>query len=212
MDSLGYLLAHYGYLAVFLLLTVGIFGIPLPDEFLVAFIGYLIFQREMHFWPAALAVISGGIMGISVNYVVGRTIGTRLCNGLGYFFPEKRQRLNCVTDWLGNSGGPVLFLAYFLPGARHWATVGAGVVKLPSGVCAALCLSRRGPLVIDLHLLGLSVGPRRRLQPSEPRPLSSGYQCGDHPLGAPVVLFHQNQTPAAVVLPLKKQENHSLNR
>ena len=91
MDSLGYLLTHYGYLAVFLLLMVGIFGIPLPDEFLVAFIGYLIFQREMHFWPAALAVISGGILGISVNYVVGRTIGDRLCKGLGYFSPEKLQ-------------------------------------------------------------------------------------------------------------------------
>jgi membrane protein DedA with SNARE-associated domain len=139
MDSLAYLLTHYGYLAIFLLLTVGIFGIPLPDEFLVAFIGYLIFQREMHFWPAALAVISGGIMGISVNYVVGRTVGTRLCNGLGYFFPKKRQRLNYVTDWLGHSGGPV----------RFWAISCRGQdIGPPSGPGSSNCLRGFAPSLL----------------------------------------------------------------
>jgi membrane protein DedA with SNARE-associated domain len=158
MDSLCYLVTHYGYLAIFMLLMVGIFGIPLPDEFLVAFIGYLIFQREMHFWPAALAVISGGIMGISVNYLVGRTIGDRLCKGLVYFFPEKLEKLNHVTDWLGRSGGIVLFLSYFLPGVRHWATVGAGVVKLPPGVCALFAYPAVVLWSLAFILLGYHLG------------------------------------------------------
>jgi membrane protein DedA with SNARE-associated domain len=138
METAYCFIARYEYIAIFLLLMVGIFGIPLPDEILVTFIGYLICQGEMRFWPAALAVIAGGILGISVNYLVGRAVGGRLCRGLRYFFPVKPEKLDQVTAWLGRSGGLVLFLSYFLPGVRHWATVGAGVVKLPPAVCA-LC-------------------------------------------------------------------------
>jgi membrane protein DedA with SNARE-associated domain len=170
METLYYFVTYYGYLAIFVLLMVGIFGIPLPDEFLVAFIGYLIFQREMHFWPGALAVISGGIMGISVNYVVGRTIGGRLCKGLGYFFPKKCEKLNHVTDWLGRSGGIVLFLSYFLPGVRHWATLGAGVVKLPPGVCALFAYPAVVLWSLTFICLGYYLGKEGRCIPQNLSP------------------------------------------
>jgi membrane protein DedA with SNARE-associated domain len=154
METLYYFLSRYEYLAIFLLLMVGVFGVPLPDEILVSFVGFLIFHREMRFWPAALAVISGGMVGISVNYLVGRTVGSRVVNGLGYFFPARRDRLHDVTAWLGRAGGPVLFLAYFLPGLRHWATIGAGVVKLPAGLCAAFAY----PAVVLWSLIFIFLG------------------------------------------------------
>jgi membrane protein DedA with SNARE-associated domain len=211
MDSLYYLVTHYGYLAIFVLLMVGIFGIPLPDEFLVAFIGYLIFQREMHFWPAALAVISGGITGISVNYVVGRTIGKRLCKGLGYFFPEKREKLNYVTDWLGNSGGPVLFLAYFLPGARHWATVGAGVVKLPPWVCAVFAYPAVVLWSLSYLFLGYHLGKEGACSPQNLSPYL--------PVISVVIIlsgllwcFFIRTKRLQRWCSLKKKENYSLNR
>ena len=131
MEHLFYFITHYGYLAIFVLLMVGIFGIPLPDEFLVAFIGYLIFLKELQFWPAAFAVIAGTLVGISVNYLVGRTIGARLGKWLAYFFPNKLEKIKHVADCVDRSGGIILFAAYFLPGVRHWATIGAGIVKLP---------------------------------------------------------------------------------
>ncbi len=134
MENMYYFVTNYGYLSIFVLLMVGIFGIPIPDELLVVFIGYLIFQEEMHLWPAALVVISGSIVGMSVNYLVGRTIGTRLCKWLAYFFPNKLAKLNHVTDWMDRSGGIILFLSYFMPGVRHWSTIGAGVVKFPPTV------------------------------------------------------------------------------
>ncbi len=130
MANFSYFISCYGYLAIFVLLMVGIFGIPLPDELLLCFIGYLVFHEEMRFWPATLVVMAGSLVGISLNYVVGRTIGARLCQGLAYFFPNKLAKLRQVTVWMDRSGGVVLFLAYFLPGLRHWATVGAGVLKV----------------------------------------------------------------------------------
>jgi membrane protein DedA with SNARE-associated domain len=130
MDNFYYFITSYGYLAIFVLLMVGIFGIPLPDEILLCFIGYLVFHEEMRFWPATLVVIAGSSVGISVNYIIGRVSGDRLCKWLEYFFPNKLKKLKHVTEWVDRSGGIVLFFSYFVPGLRHWATVGAGVLKV----------------------------------------------------------------------------------
>lgn len=138
MDTLSYLVIHYGYLAIFLWLMSGIFGIPLPDEILVAFCGYLVFIGELHFAPLALTVIAGGIFGISVNYLAGRLIGGQVIKQVDYFFPNAPTKLNRVTERLNRSGGWVLFVTYFFPGLRHWATVGAGITRMPPAV-GALC-------------------------------------------------------------------------
>lgn len=130
MESFSYFVTSYGYLAIFVLLMVGIFGIPLADELLLSFIGYLVFQEEMRFWPATLVAIAGSIVGISVNYIVGRVCGDRLCTWLKYFFPNKLKKLGHATKWVDRSGGIVLFFSYFVPGLRHWATVGAGLLKV----------------------------------------------------------------------------------
>jgi membrane protein DedA with SNARE-associated domain len=170
MENLYHFVIHYGYLSIFFLLMVGIFGVPVPDELLVIFVGYLIFQKELQLWPAALAVIFGSMVGISVNYVVGRTIGGRLCKWLAYFFPNKREKLTRVTDWVNRSGGIMLFLSYFLPGVRHWATVGAGIVKLSptAGVLSvfpAATLWSLGFIFLGYHLGKTEAGISKDIYP-----------------------------------------------
>ena len=55
-------IAQYGYLAIFCLLVFGIVGLPVPDETLLTFTGYLVFKghfrcrwRSPPRWPAAVA-------------------------------------------------------------------------------------------------------------------------------------------------------------
>jgi len=136
METFYAFVTSYGYLAIFVLLMVGVLGIPLPDEILVSFIGYLVFHEEMQFWPATLVVMAGGIVGVSVNYMIGRVCGDRLCTWLEHRYPQKLKNLGYVTTWMDRSGGAVLFLSYFLPGIRHWATVGAGVLRVSPAVAA----------------------------------------------------------------------------
>jgi membrane protein DedA with SNARE-associated domain len=44
MSTIVYWIAHYGYLALFGLLMLGIVGLPVPDETLLTFAGYLVFR------------------------------------------------------------------------------------------------------------------------------------------------------------------------
>jgi membrane protein DedA with SNARE-associated domain len=40
-------IAQYGYLAIFSLLVLGIVGLPVPDETLLTFTGYLVFRGHL---------------------------------------------------------------------------------------------------------------------------------------------------------------------
>ncbi|MBA2251795.1 MAG: DedA family protein, partial [Nitrospirales bacterium] len=44
MDQAFAWIADYGYVAIFGLLVLGIVGLPVPDEALLTFVGYLSFQ------------------------------------------------------------------------------------------------------------------------------------------------------------------------
>jgi hypothetical protein len=44
-------LNHYGYLGIFLLLALGIFGPPVADELLLLFLGYLVLKGNLDFIP-----------------------------------------------------------------------------------------------------------------------------------------------------------------
>jgi membrane protein DedA with SNARE-associated domain len=57
----------YGYLGIFSLLMLGIVGLPVPDEWLLTFAGYLIFKGHFQIVPTLAAAVLGSICGISVS-------------------------------------------------------------------------------------------------------------------------------------------------
>ncbi len=73
----------YGYLGVFLSLMLGMFGLPVPDETILAFVGYLVFKGDFQALPALLAAFLGSICGITLSYLVGRTLGLPLLHKYG---------------------------------------------------------------------------------------------------------------------------------
>src|ERR1035438_3677363 len=59
-------IAQYGYLAIFSLLVLGIVGLPVPDETLLTFTGYLVFQGHLALPLAFLSGWAGSACGASV--------------------------------------------------------------------------------------------------------------------------------------------------
>ena len=68
MDAITTWIMQYGCLAIFCLLMLGIVGLPVPDEVLLTFVGYLIFEHILNPVPAALAAFLGSICGITLSY------------------------------------------------------------------------------------------------------------------------------------------------
>ena len=64
-------LTTYGYPALFSILMFGIVGLPVPDETLLTFCGYLIYTGRLHFGPAFAAGFLGSTCGITLSYLIG---------------------------------------------------------------------------------------------------------------------------------------------
>lgn len=125
MDLMVEWITHYGYAAIFLLLVLGIVGVPVPDEALLTFVGYLIFKGDLHAAPALGAAFLGSASWISASYGLGRFLGLRVLSH-GRFLHRGHDRLAEASDWVRRRGKYVLPVAYFIPGVRHVAAIVAG--------------------------------------------------------------------------------------
>ena len=59
MDHVFVWISTYGYAAIFVLLLLGIVGLPVPDETMLVFCGYLVFKGTLHPIPAFFTALAG---------------------------------------------------------------------------------------------------------------------------------------------------------
>jgi membrane protein DedA with SNARE-associated domain len=121
----------YGYLAIFAALILGIVGLPVPDETLLTFTGYLINKRAMHFAIAIPAALGGSMCGISLSYWLGRKFGMRLVHRFGRYIHLREEHIHEAHRWFERIGHWALTVGYFIPGIRHVTAFAAGTSDLP---------------------------------------------------------------------------------
>ncbi len=136
MESVPFWLIHYGYAALFVLLMVGIVGLPLPDETLLAFAGHLISKGKLAFVPTIGTAFLGSLCGITVSYALGRWAGAYFMEKLHPILRFDVGQLEKVRNWFAHRGALLLFFGYFVPGVRHFTALIAGSSKLPVPVFA----------------------------------------------------------------------------
>jgi membrane protein DedA with SNARE-associated domain len=127
-------ITEYGYLAIFLLMTL---GTPLPDEALLAFAGYLVYEGRLQLFPTMAAAFLGSVCGITISYGLGRTVGGYLVKKFGPAVRITEDKVTRVHTWFDRVGKWGLLFGYLLPGVRHLIAFGAGTSKLPLSVFAS---------------------------------------------------------------------------
>ena len=130
-------ICQYGYLGIFFLLMFGIIGLPIPDEVLLTFSGYLVFKGQLALAPTIASAFLGSICGVSVSYIFGRTGGSFLVRKYGSWFYVTQEKIDRVHEWLEHVGKWGLFIGYFIPGVRHLSALVAGTSRLRYPLFAA---------------------------------------------------------------------------
>jgi membrane protein DedA with SNARE-associated domain len=123
-------IAEYGYGAIFFLLMLGVVGLPVPDETLLVYCGYLISKGVMHPAGAFGAALAGSWCGISLSYTIGRTAGIGVVHRFGKYLHLTQDRLDHVHAWFDRAGHWALLFGYYLAGVRHLTAIIAGTSKL----------------------------------------------------------------------------------
>lgn len=130
MDAVFTWITNYGYGAIFLFLMLGIVGLPVPDETLLVFCGYLISKGNLKPIPAWICAFTGSWCGISLSYTIGRTLGIGFVHKFGKYIHVSEAQLDGVHKWFDRLGHWVLFFGYYIAGVRHFSALVAGTSKL----------------------------------------------------------------------------------
>lgn len=126
-------ITHYGYIAIFLCLVCGIVGLPVPDETLLTFTGFLVYKGNFSLPLALGAALAGSLSGITVSYTLGRTFGMKLIHRYGRYMHITEEHVEKAHAWFEKVGHWGLTFGYFVPGVRHLTAYAAGMSELEPG-------------------------------------------------------------------------------
>ena len=156
-------IAQYGYLAIFLLLVLGIVGLPVPDETLLTFTGYLVFKGRMSLPLAYAAALGGSLCGITLSYTLGRTFGIKLIQRYGRYVRITEAHVSKAHAWFARVGHWGLTFGYFVPGVRHLTAYAAGMSAVEPPQFALFAYAGGCAWVATFLGLGYFLGERWRV-------------------------------------------------
>ena len=146
-------IVRHGYGAIFVLLMLGIVGLPVPDETLLVFAGYLSFKGTLRLETTVATGFLGSACGISISYALGRLLGLPALNKVGPLLHLRPEHLEQAHQWVERWGKYSLLLAYFVPGYRHLAAFLSGASRLEPTVFARFAYT--GALIWASCFVGL---------------------------------------------------------
>jgi len=108
----------------------GIVGLPIPDETLLVFSGFLISKGRLHPALTFAAGFLGSVGGISMSYLIGLSVGYRFVQRYGKYVHLSSERVHQINRWFHRIGHWLLTIGYFIPGVRHFTALVAGMSRL----------------------------------------------------------------------------------
>ena len=153
-------IAQYGYLAIFCLLMMGIVGLPVPDETLLTFAGYLVYRGHLSLAPAYFTALAGSLCGISLSYTLGRVFGLPLVHRFGRYIHVSEEDVGKAHAWFRRVGHWGLTFGYFIPGVRRLTAYAAGMSALEPAQFALFAYPGGAMWVATFVGLGMALGER----------------------------------------------------
>ncbi|MBD0408427.1 DedA family protein [Bacillus siamensis] len=130
MELVQQLISDYGYIAIFLMLTLGIIGLPIPDEVMMTLVGYFAHIKVLNYELSILISFIGALLGMIISYFIGRKAGRPFINKFGKWVGLKEKRMEKVDRWMKKYGPYTIILGYFIPGIRHVTCYFSGIGRM----------------------------------------------------------------------------------
>jgi membrane protein DedA with SNARE-associated domain len=129
--NVHHLVESYGYWAVFILVGLESFGVPLPGETaLIAAATYAGATHRLSPWLIFLSAASAAIIGDTCGYWIGNKGGYRLLLRYGNVVRFDEPKVKVARYLFDNHGGKVVFFGRFVSVLRTYAAFLAGTTRM----------------------------------------------------------------------------------
>jgi membrane protein DedA with SNARE-associated domain len=162
MHSLLLSITKYSYFEIFIALGLGIVGLPVPDETLMAYAGFLVFQGKLNYLYTILVAFAGTSCGITIGYVLGKTLGNPFIKKYASKMHVKPDDIQHAENFYNRYGKFALFIGYFIPGVRHLTAIFAGTSLMHYRTFALFAYTGGFLWTITMVSLGYFLGEKWR--------------------------------------------------
>lgn len=120
-----------GVFAIFLVLFVECFGVPSPDEIILLFSGYLVWDHKFSYPVVILMAVAGSTAGATGAYFLARLGGRKLMLKYFGFIFRTPQRLEYWENYFLRRGDVVVLIGRIISGVRAVISYPAGLFEMP---------------------------------------------------------------------------------
>lgn len=127
----------YGEFGIFFCLVFEFLALPIPNELLMAFLGYLNWKQDgLSFYVSIASASAGTFTSYMLAYSLGRKYGEGIIRKFGKLLHAGGDKLEASKDMLQKHKILLLVFCRFIPGVRHLIPYIAGMSKLSLGFYA----------------------------------------------------------------------------
>ncbi|PEC57352.1 alkaline phosphatase [Bacillus cereus] len=131
MEWIHELFQQYGYYVVLVGLLLEYIALPFPGEPTLAYAGFLSHKGDLSLPILILLSFIGTSAGMTFQYFLGNKLGMPFIQKYGKYVFLTQKKINLTKMWFDKYGYFLIFIAFFIPGVRHFTGYFAGIINLP---------------------------------------------------------------------------------
>lgn len=157
-DIILEIINQFGYIGIFLLITIENIFPPIPSEIILTFGGFMTTFSNMKLWGVILSSTVGSVLGAIILYILGRIVNIEhlehlFASKLEMVLDLKREDVRKAEKWFAKYGNKAVFFCRFVPIVRSLISIPAGISKMKLGTFLSLTIL--GTLIWNVVLIYL---------------------------------------------------------
>ena len=135
-DLIIEIMNNFGYIGVFLLITIENIFPPIPSEVILLFGGFMTTYSSMNVIGVIIASTLGSVLGAIILYYIGKILNKERLKKIITSKPGKLLRLkpediDKADEWFDSKGNKTVFFCRFVPVIRSLISIPAGMSEMP---------------------------------------------------------------------------------
>ncbi|MEA1893405.1 MAG: DedA family protein [Campylobacterota bacterium] len=157
------LIFEWGYLGIFLLMTIESSFIPFPSEIILIPAGYLASKGEMSIGMIMGSALGGSLLGAFINYYLALTLGRKMLKRYGKYFFINEDAVQKMDNYFEKHGHISTFIGRLIPGIRQLISIPAGLARMNLIIFSTYTALGAGIWALILTMLGYFIGENQEL-------------------------------------------------
>jgi len=130
LEFITQLVSTWGYLGIFVTMTLESMLVPIPSEAVMPFAGFLAYEGKMTIWMTVLVSTLANMLGSIIAYMIGKYLGRGFVSRYGKYVLLNMHHVELVEKWFQKYGSVTVLFSRMLPVVRTVNAVPAGIGKM----------------------------------------------------------------------------------